>query len=88
MGCTREYHEYVVENAAIGMRKANRGIKKFPYAAWNIFCCAPKSEAAREAARLLVTLLIPSMPPQEIKLNGVDPEAVRPVLELLGRVMS
>jgi len=85
MGCTREYHEYVVENATIGMRKANRGNKKLPYAAWDFFCCAPKSEAALEAARNLVALLIPSMPPQEIKLNGVDPEAVKPVLDALGK---
>jgi 5,10-methylenetetrahydromethanopterin reductase len=81
MGCSRKYHEYVVENAALGARKANRGNKKLPYAAWTIFCCAPKSEDALEAARYLVTLLIPSMPPQQIKLNGVDPEAVKPVLE-------
>ena len=85
MGCSRKYHEYVVENTALGAKKANRGNKKLPYAAWTIFCCAPRSEAAIEAARNLVTLLIPSMPPQQIELNGVTPEAVQPVLDAFAK---
>ena len=85
MGCSRKYHEYVVENTVLGAKKANRGNKKLPYAAWTIFCCAPKSEDAVEAARNLVTLLIPSMPPQQIELNGVAPEAVQPVLNAFAK---
>jgi len=85
MGCSREYHEYVVENTALAARKANRENKKLPYAAWTIFCCARRSEDAMEAARNLLTLLIPSMPSQQVKLNGVSPEAVQPVLEAFAK---
>lgn len=84
-GCTKKYHQYVLENVAIGAAKANRGKKKVPYAAWEIFCCAPKSDAARDAARHFVTAYLSSIQPKQIELQGVSTETVQPIRDALGR---
>jgi len=86
MGYSKEYHEYVVNNTAQGARDAGRKEpKKLPYAAWDIFCTAPRSEAAKEAARSFVAFYIPSMPDQQVKLHGVSPEAVKPIRDAFAK---
>jgi 5,10-methylenetetrahydromethanopterin reductase len=84
-GCSRKYHEYVLENVRVGERNSNRKVKKLPYAAWNIFCCAPKSEDAKNAARNYVALYIPSVAPKQIELQGVSLDAVQPIRDAFAR---
>lgn len=86
MGYSKEYHQYVVRNAAEGAAEAGRSQpKKLPYAAWDIFCTAPNSDAAREAARSFVAFYIPAMPDQQVKLHGVSAEAVKPIRDAFAK---
>jgi 5,10-methylenetetrahydromethanopterin reductase len=84
-GCSRKYHEYVLENAHLGKMKANRVDVKLPYSAWNIFCCASRSEDARDAARNYVAFYLPSIPRQILELHGVTSEAIQPIRDAFAR---
>ena len=46
---------------------------------------AQDSDAAREAARIVVAFYISSMPPELLTRNGVDPAEIAPIVEAFNR---
>lgn len=87
-GCSKSYHDYVLENVELGARagiSGQRRLKRFPYIAWNFVCVSKKSQVAREAARWFVAFYMASIPKVQLELHGVSTETVRPICEDLKR---
>jgi len=48
-------------------------------ACWPVVTVARNADAAREAAKTIVGFYIPSMPPRQLKLHGIDPASVQEI---------
>lgn len=81
---TREAYDYLVENVRLGADKAGKDWTALDIGAWVVFATGPDSAVAKEAARSMVGLYASSMPDEQLERNGVNPSAMKPIVEALG----
>ena len=80
---TREAHDYAVRHIRAGAERAGRDWRDLDIGAWVVFATGPDAAAAKEAARSMVGIYASSMPQEQLRRNGVDPEELRPVVEAI-----
>lgn len=81
---TREAYEYMVKHMTIGAERAGKNVNDMDIGAWMVFATGDDSAIAKDAARSMVGLYASAMPDEQLVRNGVDPEAMKPVVEKLG----
>lgn len=81
MSCTSQAHAYAVRHLRAGAERAGRDWRSLDIGAWVVFATGPDSALAKEAARSMVGLYASSMSDEQLQRNGVDPGALRPVLD-------
>jgi len=81
---TKEAYEYMVKHCTIGAERAGKDVQDLDLGAWVVFSCGEDSAAAKDAARSLVGLYASSMPDDQLRRNGVEPEEMAPIIEAIG----
>ena len=81
---TRGAYEYMYENMKIGADRAGKDVDSLDIGAWVVFATGEDSAIAKDAARSMVGLYASAMPPEQLKRNGVEPEAMAPIIAKLG----
>ncbi|WP_244930815.1 LLM class flavin-dependent oxidoreductase [Nocardioides sp. W7] len=81
---TREAYEYMMEHCAIGAERAGKNLQDLDLGSWVVFCVAEDSAVAKDAARSMVGLYASSMPHEQLKRNGVQPDEVAPIIAAIG----
>ncbi len=81
---TREAYDYMVENCRIGAERAGKDVADLDLGSWVVFSIAEDSAVAKDAARSMVGLYASSMPHEQLRRNGVEPEEVAPIIEAIG----
>ncbi len=81
---TREAYDYMIEHCTIGAERAGKNVQDLDLGAWIVFSVAEDSAVAKDAARSMVGLYASSMPHEQLKRNGVDPDEVAPIIEAIG----
>ena len=80
---TREAYEYAVTHLRTGAERAGRDWRTLDIGAWVVFATGPDSAAAKEAARSMVGIYASSMPAEQLRRNGVEPEELAPVIDAI-----
>lgn len=78
---TRSAYEYAWKNFSQGAESAGKNPHDLDFAAWVCMAVGEDSAAAKEAARAMVAVYASSMPPEQVERNGVDPQALQPVID-------
>lgn len=81
---TREAYDYMMKHCTIGAERAGKNVQDLDLAAWVVFSVAEDSAVAKDAARSMVGLYASSMPHEQLRRNGVDPEEMAPIIEAIG----
>jgi 5,10-methylenetetrahydromethanopterin reductase len=81
---TREAYDYMIEHCTIGAERAGKKVQDLDLGAWIVFSVAEDSAKAKDAARSMVGLYASSMPHDQLRRNGVEPEEVAPIIEAIG----
>jgi 5,10-methylenetetrahydromethanopterin reductase len=81
---TREAYDYLVQQFTAGAERAGKDASSMDIGAWVVFATGPDSAVAKEAARSMVGLYASSMPAEQLERNGVDPNAMKPIVDALG----
>ena len=81
---TRGAYEYMVENMAVGARRAGKDVADLDIGAWMVFATGEDSAVAKDAARSMVGLYASAMPDEQLQRNGVAPGDMKPILGALG----
>ena len=81
---SREAYDYMGERTQEGADKAGRSISALDMGAWCVTVVSEDSEAAKRAARLLVTFYVSAMPPEQVARHGIDAAELKPVVDALG----
>jgi 5,10-methylenetetrahydromethanopterin reductase len=81
---SRDAYDYVVEHVKAGAERAGRDFDQLDIGAWVVSVVSEDSEAAKEAARILVAFYISSMPPEQLARHGIDAAELQPVVDALG----
>ncbi len=81
---TREAYDFMIEHCTIGAERAGKNVQDLDLGAWIVFSVAEDGALAKDAARSMVGLYASSMPAEQLKRNGVDPEELAPVIEAIG----
>ena len=81
---TREAYEYMMEHCTIGAERAGKNVQDLDLGAWVVFSCAEDSAVAKDAARSMVGLYASSMPHDQLRRNGVEPEEMAPIIQAIG----
>lgn len=81
---TREAYDYMVKHCTIGAERAGKNVQDLDLGAWVVFSVGEDSATAKDAARSMVGLYASSMPNEQLRRNGVEPEEVAPILAALG----
>ncbi|MEU7899136.1 LLM class flavin-dependent oxidoreductase [Nonomuraea sp. NPDC049152] len=81
---TREAYDYLVSEFRTGAERAGKDWSAMDIGAWVVFATGPDSAVAKEAARSMVGLYASSMPAEQLERNGVDPNAMKPIVDALG----
>ena len=81
---TREAYEYMMEHCTIGAERAGKNVQDLDMGSWVVFCVAEDSAIAKDAARSMVGLYASSMPEEQLRRNGVEPEEVAPIIAAIG----
>ena len=81
---TREAYDYMIEHCTIGAERAGKNVQDLDLGAWVVFSVGEDSATAKDAARSMVGLYASSMPHEQLKRNGVEPEEVAPIIEAIG----
>jgi 5,10-methylenetetrahydromethanopterin reductase len=79
LGYSEEFWKDVQENFKKGAERAGRKVEELELACWPVVTVARNADAAREAAKTIVGFYIPSMPPRQLKLHGIDPASVQEI---------
>jgi 5,10-methylenetetrahydromethanopterin reductase len=82
---TREAYEYMVEHCRIGAERAGKNVEDLDLGAWVVFSVGEESGPAKDAARAMVGLYASSMPAEQLRRSGVEPEELAPIVEALGK---
>jgi 5,10-methylenetetrahydromethanopterin reductase len=75
---------YAAEHFRAGAERAGRDWSSLDLGANVLTAIGTDSDAAKEAARVMVAFYIPSMPSRLIERHGIDYESVRPIVEAFG----
>jgi len=81
---TREAYDYMMEHCAIGAERAGKNVADLDMGSWVVFSVAEDSAVAKDAARSMVGLYASSMPEEQLRRNGVEPEEVAPIIAAIG----
>jgi 5,10-methylenetetrahydromethanopterin reductase len=81
---TREAYDYMMEHCTIGAERAGKNVQDLDLGAWVVFSVGEDSATAKDAARSMVGLYASSMPHEQLRRNGVEPEEVAPIIEAIG----
>lgn len=81
---TREAYDYAVDNIRIGAERAGKDWKDLDIGAWVVFATGPDSAAAKDAARSMVGIYASSMPEEQLRRNGVEPDELKPIIDAIG----
>lgn len=81
---TREAYDYMMEHCTIGAERAGKNVADLDLGSWVVFSVAEDSAVAKDAARSMVGLYASSMPHEQLRRNGVEPEEVAPIIEAIG----
>ena len=81
---TREAYDYMIEHCTIGAQRAGKNVQDLDLGAWIVFSVAEDGAVAKDAARSMVGLYASSMPHEQLRRNGVEPEEVAPIIEAIG----
>ena len=81
---TREAYDYLVENVKIGAERGGRDWRSLDIGAWIVFATGEDGEAAKQAARAMVGLYASSMPAEQLRRNGVEPESLQDIIAAVG----
>lgn len=81
---TREAYEYMIEHCTIGAERAGKDVQDLDLGSWVVFSIAEDSAIAKDAARSMVGLYASSMPEEQLRRNGVEPEEVAPIIAAIG----
>lgn len=81
---TREAYEYMIEHCTIGAERAGKNVQDLDLGSWVVFSIADDSAVAKDAARSMVGLYASSMPEEQLRRNGVEPEEVAPIIAAIG----
>ncbi|MEU7166923.1 LLM class flavin-dependent oxidoreductase [Streptomyces morookaense] len=81
---SREAYEYAVRHIRAGAERASKDWASLDIGAWVVFAIGPDSAQAKEAARSMVGIYASSMPEEQLHRNGVEPGALKPVIEAIG----
>ncbi|GAA2404481.1 5,10-methylenetetrahydromethanopterin reductase [Streptomyces glaucosporus] len=83
LGYTREAHDYAVRHIRAGAERAGKDWRSLDIGAWIVFATGADGAAAKEAARSMVGIYASSMPEEQLRRNGVEPEELKPVIEAI-----
>jgi 5,10-methylenetetrahydromethanopterin reductase len=81
---TREAYDYMIEHCTIGAERAGKNVQDLDLGAWIVFSVGEDSAVAKDAARSMVGLYASSMPHDQLRRNGVEPEEMQPIIEAIG----
>jgi 5,10-methylenetetrahydromethanopterin reductase len=81
---TREAYDYMMKHCTIGAERAGKNVQDLDLGAWIVFSIGEDSAVAKDAARSMVGLYASSMPHDQLRRNGVEPEEVQPIIEAIG----
>ena len=81
---TREAYEYMIAHCTIGAARAGKDVQDLDLGAWVVFSVGEDSGPAKDAARSMVGLYASSMPHEQLRRDGVEPEEVAPIIEAIG----
>jgi 5,10-methylenetetrahydromethanopterin reductase len=81
---TREAYEYAAEHMRIGAERAGKDWTTLDFGAWVVLAVGRDSAAAKDAARSMVGIYASSMPAEQLERNGVDPAALKPIIDAIG----
>jgi len=81
---TREAYEYMMKHCTIGAERAGKDVQSLDLGAWVVFSVGADSARAKDAARSMVGLYASSMPHEQLRRNGVEPEELTPIIEAIG----
>ena len=82
---TREAYDYMIEHCTIGAERAGKNVQDLDLGAWVVFSVRRGLGAvAKDAARSMVGLYASSMPHDQLRRNGVEPEEMAPIIEAIG----
>lgn len=77
---TREAYDYAVRHIRAGAERAGKDWRSLDIGAWVVFATGPDSAIAKDAARSMVGIYASSMPEEQLRRNGVDPDELKPVI--------
>jgi 5,10-methylenetetrahydromethanopterin reductase len=80
---TREAYDYAVRHIRAGAERAGRDWRSLDIGAWVVFATGPDSAAAKDAARSMVGIYASSMPEEQLRRNGVDPDELKPIIDAI-----
>ncbi|MFC4564127.1 LLM class flavin-dependent oxidoreductase [Nocardiopsis mangrovi] len=80
---SRGAYDYAVHHIRAGAERAGRDWRTLDIGAWVVFATGPDSAAAKEAARSMVGIYASSMPAEQLRRNGVDPDELTPVIDAI-----
>ncbi|WP_016907738.1 LLM class flavin-dependent oxidoreductase [Streptomyces xiaopingdaonensis] len=81
---TREAYDYAVAHLREGAESAGKDWRSLDIGAWIVFAVGEDSAKAKEAARSMVGIYASSMPEEQLRRNGVDPDELAPAIEAIG----
>ena len=81
---TREAYDYMIEHCTVGAERAGKNVQDLDLGAWVVFSGGEDSATAKDAARSMVGLYASSMPHEQLRRNGVDPDELTPIIEAIG----
>ena len=82
---SREAMEFATSHVRIGAERAGRDWTELDLGAWMVTSISEDSEAAKQAARVVVAFYIPAMPDEQIARHGIDRASLQPIFEAFGR---
>jgi 5,10-methylenetetrahydromethanopterin reductase len=80
---TREAYDYAAEHLRAGAEKAGKDWTSLDFGAWVVVSVGRDSAAAKDAARSMVGIYASSMPAEQLERNGVDPAALKPIIDAI-----
>jgi 5,10-methylenetetrahydromethanopterin reductase len=84
LGYSRENYEFVAEHTKRGLERSGRKLDDFDLGAWLCWSVAEDSQAAKNAARIMVAFYISSMPESQLERHGMRRADLQPIIDALG----
>ena len=81
---TRAAYEYGFEHFRNGAVRAGKDPNEMDFGAWVVVAVGRDSAAAKQAARSMVGIYASSMPHEQLRRNGVDPDELTPIIDAIG----